>query len=73
MITVNHCIDWDYLDNLIAPITGCNNRSSFCRNDNFVSFWELMWNYNQEENMCSVVKVIGNIHDNPELFEVRNG
>lgn len=69
-IYIKHCVDWDYLDNLIVLITGCNNHSSFCRNDNFVSFWELMWNYNQEENMCSVVEVIGNIHDNPELLEL---
>lgn len=38
-------------------------------NDNFISFWEIMWNYNQEENNCYVVEVIGNIHDNPELLK----
>lgn len=63
-------IDWDYLDSEIAEITGCDNMSYFCRNDNFISLWELMWNYNQEENYCEVVEVIGNIHDNPELLEV---
>lgn len=63
-------IDWDYLDSEIAEITGCDNMPYFCRNDNFISLWELMWNYNQEENYCEVVEVIGNIHDNPELLEV---
>lgn len=62
-------IDWDYLDSEIAEITGCDNMPYFCRNDNFISLWELMWNYNQEENYCEVVEVIGNIHDNPELLE----
>lgn len=62
-------IDWDYLDSEIAEITGCDNMPHFCRNDNFISLYELMWNYNQEE-FCGVVEIIGNIHDNPELLEV---
>lgn len=68
-IAVNPYIDWNYLDSEIAEITGFNNSPYFCRNDNFISLWELMWNYNQEENSCDVVQVIGNIHDNPELLE----
>lgn len=63
-------INYDYLTSEIEGITGCNNYPAFCENDNFVSLWELMWNYNQEENCCGVVEVIGNIHDNPELLEV---
>lgn len=62
-------VDWDYLDSAIYTITGCDNNPYFCRNDNFVSLWECMWNYNQEDNDCFVVEVIGNIHDNPELSE----
>ena len=68
-IAVNPYIDWDYLDSEISEITGCNNNPYFCRNDNFISLWELMWNYNQEESSCYVVEVIGNIYDNPELLE----
>ncbi len=68
-VSIAPCIDWDYLDSEIAEITGCDNMSYFCRNDNFISLYELMWNYNQEE-FCDVVEVIGNIHDNPELLEV---
>ena len=68
-IAVKPYIDWNYLDSEIAEITGCNNSPDFCRNDNFISLWELMWNYNQEENSCDVVQVIGNIHDNPELLK----
>ena len=72
-IAVKPYIDWNYLDSEIAEITGCNNSPDFCRNDNFISLWELMWNYNQEENSCDVVEVIGNIHDNPELLEGGGG
>ena len=68
-IVIKPFIDWDYLDSEIETITGCRNRPYFCRNDNFISLWELMWNYNQEENSCYVVEVIGNIHDNPDLIK----
>ena len=61
-------VDYDYLDSEIAELTGCNNPSRFCRCDNFVSLWELMWNYNQEDDCCSVVEIIGNIHDNGYPF-----
>lgn len=67
-IYTSSLIDWDYLDSEIETITGCDNKPYFCRNDYFCSFWELMWNYNQEGNSCDVVEVIGNIHDNPELL-----
>lgn len=60
-------IDYDYLDSEIAEVTGCNNCSYFCRSDNFISLYELMWNYNQENDNCDVVEVIGNIYDNPEM------
>ena len=62
-------IDWDYLESEIHTVTGCDNHPYFCRNDNFVSLWEMMWNYNQEERCCDVVEIIGNIYDNPELMK----
>lgn len=62
-------IDYDYLDSEIAEVTGCNNCSYFCRSDNFISLYELMWNYNQENDNCDVVEVIGNIYDNSELMK----
>ena len=61
-------IDYDYLASEIAPVTGSNNTPMFCYNDNFVSLWELWWNYNEEGDEISVIEVIGNIHDNPELL-----
>lgn len=62
-------IDYDYLASEIASVTGYDNSPMFCYNDNFVSLWELYWNYNDENDEISVVEVIGNIHDNPELLE----
>ena len=70
-ISILPSIDWDYLESQIKEITGCDNSPCFCYNDNFISFWELMWNYNVEDNWCDVVEVIGNIYDNPELLEVK--
>lgn len=72
-VSVESAIDWDYLASEINPVTGYDNSPNFCQNDNFVSLWELMWNYNQEENMCGVIEVIGNIHDNPELVRKDEG
>lgn len=65
-------IDYDYLDSEIAEVTGCNNCSYFCRSDDFISLYELMWNYNQENDNCDVVEVIGNIYDNSELIKEQN-
>ena len=61
-------IDWNFIEECIEEITGCNNILHACLNDNFISLWEIMWNYNDEENSIYTVKVIGNIFDNPELL-----
>ncbi|MCD8308858.1 MAG: hypothetical protein LUD19_03305 [Clostridia bacterium] len=50
-------IDWDRLEEEIEPVTGYKNRPDFCYNDNFVSFWELLWNYDGEEDCCGVVEI----------------
>ena len=42
----------------------------WCDNDNFVSLWELYWNLNCAQCELSMIEVIGNIHDSPELLEV---
>ena len=62
-------IDWNFIEECIEEITGYNNILRACLNDNFISLWEIMWNYNDEENSIYTVKVIGNIFDNPELLE----
>lgn len=40
-----------------------------CNNDNFMSLWELIWNQEYlEPNCVDLLRVIGNVHDNPELL-----
>ena len=68
-ISCRQQIDYDYLASEIASITVCDNTPMFCRNDNFVSLWELYSNYNEENSEISVIEVIGNIYDNPELLK----
>lgn len=51
-------IDWDKLEEEIPKVTGCNNPPNFCYNDNFISFWELLWNYNCEDDICVVVEIV---------------
>lgn len=52
-------IDWDKIEEKIPEMTGCNNSPCFCYNDNFVSFWELLWNFNCEDDLCYVVELLG--------------
>lgn len=63
-ISVSGRIDYDLLESKIP----CNNDALFCHNDNFISLWELWWNYEQDDNPLYVVKIIGNVYDNPELL-----
>ena len=63
-------IDWEEIEANICPITGCDNALYACENDNFISLWEIYWNFNDEDYSVNTVDVIGNIFDNPELLEV---
>ena len=62
-------IDYDLLESKIP----FNNNANFCFNDNFISFWEVFWNYEQDDNPLYEVEAIGNVHDNPKLLEGTNG
>ena len=57
-IVFQETIDWDLIESKIPEVTGCDNTPCFCENDNFISFWELLWNFNCEEELCSVVEVV---------------
>lgn len=58
-------IDYDLLESKMP----FNNSANFCFNDNFISLWEIFWNYEQGDNTLYDVEVIGNVHDNPDLLE----
>jgi uncharacterized phage protein (TIGR01671 family) len=62
-------IDWDEIQANIMPLTGCENTLYACENDNYISLWEIYWNFNDEDDSVSTVEVIGNIFDNKELLE----
>lgn len=51
-------VDWDKIETAIPVETGCDNSLYACCNDNFISFWEIMWNFNCEEKLCYVVEII---------------
>ncbi len=57
-------IDYDLLESKIPH----NNSAYFCHNDNFISLWELWWNYEQDDNPLFEVEIIGNRWDNPRLL-----
>jgi hypothetical protein len=62
-------IDWEEIQANIMPLTGCENTLYACENDNYISLWEIYWNFNDEDDSLNTVEVIGNIFDNPELLE----
>lgn len=62
-------IDWDEIQANIMPLTGCENTLYACENDNYISLWEIYWNFNDEDDSLNTVEVIGNIFDNKELLE----
>lgn len=57
-------IDYGLLESNIPH----NNNANFCFNDNFISLWELWWNYEQDDSPLYCAEIIGNIFDNPELI-----
>lgn len=62
-------IDWNGIETNILPITGCENRLYACGNDNYISLWEIYWNFNDEDDSVNTVEAIGNIFDNAEVLE----
>lgn len=61
--------DWEAIARQIPVRTGCDNDLHACLNDHYISLWEISWNLENEYNELNTVKIIGNIHDNPELLE----
>lgn len=63
-------IDWEEIQANIMRITGCENILYACENDNYISLWEIYWNFNDEDDSVNTVEVIGNIFDNSDLLEM---
>lgn len=68
-IAFREIIDWEEIEANICSITGCDNPLYACENDNYISLWEIYWNFNDEDDSVNTVEVIGNIFDNQELLE----
>lgn len=68
-IAYREYIDWEEIEANICHITGCDNALCACENDNFISLWEIYWNFNDEDDSVNTVEVIGSAIDNPELLE----
>lgn len=66
-------IDWEEIQANIMRVTGCENILYACENDNYISLWEIYWNFNDEDDSVSTVEVIGNVFDDPELLESEVG
>ena len=64
-------IDWEEIQANIMRVTGCENILYACENDNYISLWEIYWNFNDEVDSVNTVEVIGNIFDNKELLNKR--
>lgn len=57
-IAFQDCIDWNTITNNVEQVTSKRNAAMFCYNDNFISLWELIWNFNDDEDICSVIEII---------------
>ncbi len=66
-------INWNLIEARIPIITGERNELQFCYNDNFISLWELYWNFEQENDRLDILEIVGNVHDNPEMLNDTSG
>lgn len=67
-IRTTEVIDYNFLVSEIPQWCGAENSEHFSWCDNFISLWELMWNFGHEENICSSVKKtnVKSAHHNTE-------
>ena len=57
-IIFEEMIDWDDIEKHIKEQVGNYNSLYACLNDNFISFWEIAWNFECEEDFIHVVEVV---------------
>lgn len=57
-------IDYDLIQSAMDKEPNCcGNKYEGCFNDNFISLWEIYWNFNCCEDGIDVIEKTGNIHD----------
>lgn len=59
-------IDYENIEDNVEIFSKGWNGYSGCYNDNFISLWEIMWNFDDKAGEC--IEVSGNIYDNFELL-----
>lgn len=57
-IVIPKGINWEHFIDRIKIETGTDNRPYFCMNDNFISFWEIAWNYNLDTDCFPMVEIL---------------
>lgn len=63
-------IDYDYLTSKIKNIKGSSFTPHFSGDERFITLYELCRNLRSENDTIDGVEIIGNIHQNPELFPI---
>lgn len=63
-IVIPEGINWNHFIDRIKVETGTDNRPYFCMNDNFISFWEIAWNYNLETDCFPMVEILNTNKEN---------
>ena len=63
---MNENIDYENIEDNVGIFSKGWNGYSGCYNDNFISLWEIMWNFDDKAGEC--IEVSGNIYDNFELL-----
>lgn len=61
-IGTHETIDYNLIEKEMKTINS-HNLPEFCGNDNFISLWEIWWNFEIEDEQLDVVEVIGNKWD----------
>ena len=56
-IGIDGCINYDKIQNTMDEI-GIGNKYEGCFNDNFVTLWELYWNFNGDEEILEFVEIL---------------
>lgn len=59
-IGIDSGIDYEKIQSFMdADKNCCGNRYSGCNNDNYISLWEVYWNFNCDEESIHVIEKIG--------------